>query len=361
MTTATTEVVKEDLATPADPFDMGSGRIRVDASVNPGLTISESAQGYAELTPDPRTTLDINVPSLNAPVMPGRITTTRRVTNVSGGTAVYTVSTQAPDGTSISVSPARFTVAAGATRTLTVTIEADPGVQGQQFGRIDLAAAGRAPLHLPVAFVPRQGGVALTSDCAADDIEVGATTTCSVTATNEGFADTTIDLQVSGTDALGLTGPGQTNGVAAASVPLAGHEPGVPSLAEYGPLGDGYLPLDGFGVEPEALGDEDAIDFETAPFLYNGVVHDSFSVVSNGYLVVGGPATSPDIQCCPPQQFPTWPHPTTCWPRSGPTSPVRAPTCRLPRACSWASWPTTTRASPGPWWSSGSTPTAPTT
>ena len=41
MTTATTDVVKEDEATPADPFDMGSGRIVVSTAVEPGLTISD--------------------------------------------------------------------------------------------------------------------------------------------------------------------------------------------------------------------------------------------------------------------------------------------------------------------------------
>ena len=32
MTTATTDVVKEDLVTPADPFDMGAGRVDLDAA-----------------------------------------------------------------------------------------------------------------------------------------------------------------------------------------------------------------------------------------------------------------------------------------------------------------------------------------
>ena len=30
MTTATTDVVKEDLTTPADPFDIGAGRVDLD-------------------------------------------------------------------------------------------------------------------------------------------------------------------------------------------------------------------------------------------------------------------------------------------------------------------------------------------
>ena len=38
MTTATTDVVKEDLTTPADPFDMGAGRVDLNVAGNPGLT-----------------------------------------------------------------------------------------------------------------------------------------------------------------------------------------------------------------------------------------------------------------------------------------------------------------------------------
>ncbi len=38
MTTAMTDVVKEDLTTPADPFDMGAGRVDLNVAGNPGLT-----------------------------------------------------------------------------------------------------------------------------------------------------------------------------------------------------------------------------------------------------------------------------------------------------------------------------------
>ena len=43
MTTATTDVVKEDLVTPADPFDMGAGRIDIGAAGDAPLTFSDTA------------------------------------------------------------------------------------------------------------------------------------------------------------------------------------------------------------------------------------------------------------------------------------------------------------------------------
>ena len=44
MTTATTDLVKEDEETPADPFDMGAGRIDL-AAADPGLTLDEPTGG----------------------------------------------------------------------------------------------------------------------------------------------------------------------------------------------------------------------------------------------------------------------------------------------------------------------------
>src|SRR5262249_26162527 len=43
MMTAKTSVVKEDLTTPADPFDFGAGRVDLTVAGNPGLTISDTA------------------------------------------------------------------------------------------------------------------------------------------------------------------------------------------------------------------------------------------------------------------------------------------------------------------------------
>ena len=43
MTTATTNVVKEDTTTPADPFDIGAGRIRIDLADDVPLTLDETA------------------------------------------------------------------------------------------------------------------------------------------------------------------------------------------------------------------------------------------------------------------------------------------------------------------------------
>ena len=79
MTTATTDVVKEDTATPADPFDMGAGRIDLGTAISAPLTFDETPANFVALGNDPVNAVHLNIPSINAPVMPGRLVTTRAV------------------------------------------------------------------------------------------------------------------------------------------------------------------------------------------------------------------------------------------------------------------------------------------
>src|SRR5690606_28200220 len=70
MTQALGDVVKEDLVTPADPFDMGAGRVDVGTALSAPLTISDSAANMFALTGDPVHAIDLNIPSINAPIVP---------------------------------------------------------------------------------------------------------------------------------------------------------------------------------------------------------------------------------------------------------------------------------------------------
>jgi subtilisin family serine protease len=307
MTTATTSLVKEDGETPADPFDIGAGRIDLGAARTPGLTLDETARRFLTLSSSPTERVDLNLPSINAPTMPGELTTTRTFTNVGGSTATYAVTTTAGEGSTITATPGRFTVAAGASKTVEITISST-NTEGQEFGEIRLASSGRETLHLPVAFVPEQGGAGVTSDCEDAEVAVGATTTCTVTAANDSFGPTVVEgttevndrLTITGADGATVTGP-RTAEVTA--VELEGRSPGTPSLE---PLGfDGYLGLEEtFGVAFDPIGDEEIADFGIDPFVYNGIPYDAIGVDSNGYIVVGGSSGSADNQCCPPQELP---------------------------------------------------------
>jgi hypothetical protein len=145
---------------------------------------------------DPVNAVHLNTPSVNAPVMPGSLTTIRTARNVTGRTEVYRVTTSAPAGSQITVNPSIFTIGAGQSQQLTITISSSAPT-GQVFGEVKLAPARASlpTLHLPVAFVPKQGQVSLTSSCSPASIPKGGQSTCTVTATNNSFTDTTVNLK----------------------------------------------------------------------------------------------------------------------------------------------------------------------
>ena len=315
MTSARTTVVKENLTTPADPFDMGSGRIDVAAAIAAPLTFDESAANYFDTGNDPLHAIDLNLPSVNAPVMPGFIRTTRTAVNSSGRTQSYTVAVTSPGATSISVNPTSFTLLPGKAIKLTITIRSSAGSGVQRFGQIRVTAVTGVGtnrvvtrVHLPVAFIRKQGDVKLSQTCSPTSFRVGNTTLCSITATNKGFTDQEVDLSTTTTSRLSVTTvlratKVNNHSVRKLNVLLSGGEPGVPSLD---PLGfDGYFPLDSLGVPAIPVGDEEVLNFDVPTFLYNGVSYSRIGVDTNGYVVMGG-GTADDNECC---TLPTGPSP----------------------------------------------------
>ncbi|GAA3213258.1 S8 family serine peptidase [Dactylosporangium siamense] len=310
MTTATTAMTLPGSDAAAGPFDRGAGRIRVDVAANPGLTFDETAARMAALGNDPSTVSQLNLPSINAPVMPGLLKVQRTVKNVTDKTQLYTAQTTAPSGSSITVLPPALTVAAGATATFTVVI-ASTAAEAQYTGEVRLVPlrAGLPVLHLPVAFVPKQGALKVAQACAPATVTVLQTSTCTVTAENTSFTDTTVDLATFPPVNLpitGATGATVANPLKAErkGVALTGVRPGAPTSVAPDPgTLFGYLPLDAFGVAPTQIGDEQLINLNTPPFMFNGTSYTSLGVDANGYLVAGG-GTPEDNNCCDLTQIP---------------------------------------------------------
>jgi hypothetical protein len=304
MTTANTDVVKEDLTTPADPFDHGSGRIDLAQAGSPSLTLDETAADMVALGSSPLTAVHLNLASINAPVMPGRLTTTRTVTNVTSRSQSYDVEVTSPEDSRISVSPSRFTVGAGSSRELRITITSSAPT-AQLFGeiRIDPDRSGLPTQHLPVAFVPQQGDVSLASSCTPEEVNWLGASTCTITATNNSFTETTVDLKTT-TDlhllVTGATGATVKNPftVEKKNVTLAGALPPTPSV-DPGASPAGFLPLGPLGVTPVAVGDETIVNFAVPDLVYGGQTYSQVGVTSNGYLVVGG-GTGQDVEFEPP-------------------------------------------------------------
>ncbi|HEV8199201.1 MAG TPA: S8 family serine peptidase [Candidatus Polarisedimenticolia bacterium] len=301
-TAKTAGVTKEDGSTPADPFDVGGGRVDLTNAGDPGLTFDETAADYAAGAATPLDRIDLNTPSVNAPSLPGVISTTRTATNVTANTLAYRVSTASPAGTSISVNPSQFAIQSGGQITLNITISAASAPQGQYFGRIDLDQQnGPRDLHLPVAFFKRQGVVTLSQSCNPSTIKVNVDrSTCDVTVQNNSLSPADVSTVSTTSQNLAVT---QATGATkvndhkvTASATLAGRKPDAPAIAP-GSL-FGYMPLDAFGVTPIAIGDEEALNFNVPAFIFAGQTFTQLGVVSDGYLVAGG-ATGQDVNFVP--------------------------------------------------------------
>ena len=302
-TTGKTSLVKHDRTTPADPFDLGGGRIDLTRAGDPGLTIDETAANYVASATDPLHRIDLNVPSVNAPVMPGAVMTTRTVKNVSGRTLTYRASGTTVKGASISVSPGTFSVKPGKTARLRITIAAPALANGQYFGRVDLRQRnGGHDLHLPVAFVRKQGVVSLSQTCTPSAIALNSgRSTCSVDIENTSLADAKViaashlDSRLRLTAVTGATKVGAHD--VAVQADLARRQPDKPQIAP-GATPAGYLPLDAFGISPTPIGDEQSINLTVPAYTFAGKTYTRLGVVSDGYTVAGG-ATPEDVAATP--------------------------------------------------------------
>ncbi len=130
MTTATDDMRKEDGVTPADPFDYGGGRVRVDHAAAAGLVLDETIANFDAADPalggDPST---LNLPDLVSESCTLSCSWQRTVKNVSGSDDELV----GDDGRQTVVSPSprasEFTLADGATQTIDVVADTSLGIQ----------------------------------------------------------------------------------------------------------------------------------------------------------------------------------------------------------------------------------------
>jgi hypothetical protein len=225
------------------------------------------------------------------------VTTTRTARNVTNADQTFHVSTTGPDG-SIVVTPADFTVPAGGTQVLDITIDGSALTAGQYTGSIvlDASAPGATDVRLPVAFAIRQGVVTLAATCASTDLAVSTSTPCSVTVSNTAGGTTTYDLALHADTAAGnlaVTGAGPPavpdgNGFTATDTLQPSTAPLITALE---PGGHAFVDLRARGVKPlTGFGDETMVNLATgsSQFLFGGTAYHTLGIASNGYAVIGG-------------------------------------------------------------------------
>lgn len=123
-TAGTANVVKEDGVTPADWFDMGSGRIALGGAAMAGLALDgKPARTLPPLTP---TMVETPAPST---CLHGRFNCvgtcvfTRTVDQLPAHAVDWTATSEAPAGLTITVSPSTFTLPGGGSQEVVITVD----------------------------------------------------------------------------------------------------------------------------------------------------------------------------------------------------------------------------------------------
>ena len=247
---------------------------------------------------EPLNRINLNLPSVNAPTMSGEVTAVRRLKNVSGHRIRLDVTTKAPAGSTIEVSPNQLNLARNESRDIEITIS-DNGLEKnkQYFGQITMKPRdnGHPDVVLPVAFFTKQGDVTLSHTCAATTILRGSSTACEVSAQNlnAGAADANIELtgaQPNRLEVRNVTPPATAtpDGFTWSGTLSPAIAPRITGITPGGSPA-GFLPLAVFGITPiSGVGDETIVNFDVPSFKYGSETYTSLGLTSNGYAVVGG-------------------------------------------------------------------------
>ena len=159
--TAWQDVLNDDGVNPAGFFDMGSGRIDLTEGALIGLVMDETADNFWAADPlaggEPKT---LNMPSMVDQDCIESCSWTRTVRSVLDGPADYQVIAEAPAGMLVTVVPDVFTIAAGATQELEITVDVDLDVLDAgawAYAQIELEPVNGESIathKLPIAVVP---------------------------------------------------------------------------------------------------------------------------------------------------------------------------------------------------------------
>jgi uncharacterized repeat protein (TIGR01451 family) len=166
-------------------------------------------------------------------------------------------------------------------------------IGGVRYAHIELTN-GELSATFPITIVRREPQVTLDKDCDPLSVARNQTTECTITITNDGMPDATVEVWDDLPSRLALV-PDSVEGAEVVgnglrfSGELAGQDPpGVEITAGGSPFG--YEPLAAFGVAPiGGAGDETTANFNLpVSFRYGGELYSRLGVVSNGYVVGGG-------------------------------------------------------------------------
>ena len=320
MTTAVSDtMLKEDGVTPADPFDIGGGRVQVDRAAAAGLVLDETIANFDAADPalggDPKT---LNLPDLVDETCTISCSWQRTVKNVSGGTETWTVTTATTvPGFVVTANPSSFTLADGATQTIDVVADTTAGnVNGWNFGTVDFTSgSGTLPQqHLTVAaqFLTSSNAALFSKSVDAPTASVGDILNYEINVSNinETGTITVVDPIPDGTSYVASSASSVITGGSDIS-PFA-YDAGTNTLSWQGTLDTGGIDVvpDPFPPAGSPFGYVDLSTFVAPlgcssvcddtfieigglpPFTFAGNTYTDIVISSNGYIVAGTDTTS---------------------------------------------------------------------
>ena len=227
----------------------------------PGLTFDETAARMFALGNDPITAVHLNLPSINAPVLPGRLDhDPHRDQRHRPAADLRRHARRPPAGSTITVAPTHVHAGAGRVRRADDHDRVRPRRRRQYFGA-DQAGAATGPACRRCTCRWRSCRSRATSP--DQHVRAGTIIAARRSTSLHGHRDEQLvrrrrrrPRRRRSTASCAITGVDRRDrrptpcSVATTSVTLAGAQPGVPSIAPgAGPAG--YLPLAGFGITPD--------------------------------------------------------------------------------------------------------------
>jgi subtilisin family serine protease len=174
MALTSTTVLAVDFDRSAEtPHKRGSGRPQLDQAVNAGLYLDETRAGFIAANPvsggKPK---NLNLPGLVDTVCRGTCDFQRTVTDLVGGASWSASAHGFDDGVSVSVSPSSFSLANGASRALTISIDLTQSnsVGAWVYGEVRLTSNGYPDAVFPVAVFSDGGALPVQWQISTDSV-----------------------------------------------------------------------------------------------------------------------------------------------------------------------------------------------
>jgi subtilisin family serine protease len=181
---------------PANPLEMGSGRLGLGGAGNAGLVMDETAADYQSANPDlggdPKT---LNQPSMVNYACTSTCTWTRILSSVVPTEDTWTVTTSGDPNLGITVTPNVFTLSLGETVTLTITTDVTAANAGDTlFGDVILTPTTASTAHLPVVVTAEAAPIISVYPTEIVSIQTAQLITKTLTINNQGNVDLTWNL-----------------------------------------------------------------------------------------------------------------------------------------------------------------------